>query len=199
MIQIGITGGIGSGKTTICQIFRLLGAPVFEADKEARYLQNNDPFIKDELICLFGKDIYDTNGILIRKKLAKYIFNSAVNLEKVNRIIHPRVHEHYNKWLNKQGKSPYIIYEAAILFESGRYKQLDKVILVTAPLESRIERVISRDNIDRTLVEERIKNQLPDEDKIPLADFVIQNNNRKLILPLITQIDKNLRVDGKIW
>jgi dephospho-CoA kinase len=198
MIQIGVTGGIGSGKSTVCEIFRLLGTPVFEADKEARFLQNNHSGIKKELIELFGKEVYKPDETLNRHKLAEYIFSDKNILNKVNSIVHPRVHEHYNQWLKRHTKSDYIVYEAAILFESGRYKELDEVILVTAPIETRIERVISRDKTEKRLVEERIKNQMPDEAKIPLADFVITNNNRELILPIITQLDKNLHKYGKI-
>lgn len=198
MIQIGVTGGIGSGKSTVCKIFKLLKVPVFEADNEARFLQNNHPQIKEELIKLFGRDIYNTDGTLNRKKLAGYIFNDKELLLKVNEIIHPQVQKLYKQWLKNYSNSDYIIYEAAILFESGRNKQLDKVILVTAPIKSRIERVVARDKTEPALVEERIKNQLSDKDKIPMADFVIENNNKNLILPLIIEIDKNLRKYGKI-
>jgi len=198
MIQIGVTGGIGSGKSTVCRIFRLLDIPVFEADKEARILQDNDSRIKEDLKGLFGNDIYNANGALNRQKLAEYIFNDKGLLNKVNQIVHPRVNEQYNLWLKKHHEAVYVVYEAAILFESGRYRQMDKTILVTAPVETRIERVVARDKTDKKLIEERIKNQMPDEEKIPMADFILKNDERNLILPLIIEIDKNLRDYGKI-
>ena len=191
-IKVGITGGIGSGKSTICKVFKLLGVPVFEADVVAKQLQNANQEIKQGLINLFGEDIYTYEGIVDRKKLAAIIFNDDFLISKVNELIHPFVHEEFENWLKKQN-SAYIVHEAAILFESGFYKIMDFTILVSAPEEQRIERVMKRDNVNREVVMQRIKKQWDDEEKQKLASFVIHNNNQNLIIPEIIKIDKNLK------
>ncbi len=197
-IRVGITGGIGSGKSTICKVFKLLGAPVFEADIVAKELQNIHPKIKHGLIHLFGEEIYTEEGVVDRKKLAAIIFNDDFQLSKVNALIHPVVRETFENWVNEQ-ESPYIIHEAAILFESGFYKMMDFTILVSAPEKQRIERVSKRDGISEGLIMERIKKQWNDEQKLQLASFIIQNDNKNLIIPQIITIDKNLKEYGKIW
>jgi len=197
-IKVGITGGIGSGKSTVCAIFRLLGIPVFAADDEARNLMNSDQEVIDKLIHLFGKDIYTEKYELDRKKLANIIFNDDIQREKVNNLIHPAVRAAFEKWSTIQN-SPYIIHEAAILFESGFYKLMDFTILVTAPEEIRIERVMKRDGSDTKKVRERMVKQWPDAEKRKLASFELLNNNQDLIIPQIIKIDENLRLYGKIW
>lgn len=170
---IGLTGGIGSGKTTVAKIFSNYGVPVYNSDIEAKILTNNSQSIKKALTSLLGKEIFK-EGILDKKLLARLIFNDSVLLEKVNAIIHPEVANHFKKWAAIQ-TSPYILKEAAILFESGSYKHCDKVILVSAPMEERMRRVMDRDHISREEVEARMKNQWDDAKKMELADFIINN------------------------
>ena len=195
MIKVGITGGIGSGKSTICHFFRTLGIPVFEADTEAKKLINSSEAIKNQLIAEFGSDIYLPNQLIDRKKLAGLIFNSPTLLEKVNRIIHPEVRIYFNKWVELQ-KSPYIIHEAAIMFESGFYQMMDYTILVTAPEAERIARVMKRENSTEESVKARIKKQWTDEQKMELASFIVKNDNSELIVPKLIELDKRFRSHG---
>ncbi|MEI6677229.1 MAG: dephospho-CoA kinase [Mariniphaga sp.] len=198
MKKIGITGGIGSGKTTACEIFKLLGVPVFHADTEARNLQNNDLTIKKRLIELFGGEIYTDDGMLDRKQLAKIIFNNHEALLAVNTIIHPAVRQCFMKWLEKHQNSAYVLYEAAILFESGYASDFDKIILILADEAVRIRRVVHRDGTSEDLVKQRISNQIPDFEKIDKADHILENNGFKLLLPEIIKLDQLIREDGKI-
>ena len=199
MKKIGITGGIGSGKSTVCEIFRLLGVPVFHADIEAKNLQNNDLNIKYRIKELFGEDVYTPDGILDRKKMAGIIFNDQKFLEAINGIIHPAVRNCFQKWCENYQKLPYVLYEAAILYESGFASDFDRNILVIAEERLRIERVIKRDQITEENIKERIKNQMPDIEKVKKTDFIIENNNQSLIIPQILKLDKLIREDGKNW
>jgi len=199
MKKIGITGGIGSGKTTVCEIFKLLGVPVFHADLEAKFLQNNDLHIRDRLIRLFGKQIYSTDGMLDRKKLAGLIFNDSESLANVNAIIHPAVRQNFLKWTNIHKDTSYILYEAAILLESGYASDFDSNILVLADEKVRIERVVKRDRVSEDLVIQRINNQMPDSKKLTMVDYIIENSNVKLLFPQIIELDKLFKSDGKNW
>lgn len=198
VLTIGITGGIGSGKSTVCSIFKLLGTPVFEADKVAKDLMNSNIELKANLVHLFGEGIYTRDSVVDRKKLAKIIFNDHLQLQKINALVHPAVRNEFKNWKLKQ-KSSYVIHEAAILFESGFYKMMDYTILVSAPEQQRIERVIKRDKITEKEVRDRISKQWPDEQKRELASFEIKNNNEDLIIPQIIKIDNQLKKYGKIW
>lgn len=198
MKQIGITGGIGSGKSTICKIFKLLDVPVYEADAEAKELQNTHPEIRKGLIDLFGANIYLTNGKLDRKQLAQYIFSDSQLLEKVNQLVHPVVHAHYQHWLTVNSRAPYIVYEAAILFESGFYNNMDEIILVTAPQAIRIARVIKRDKTTEKDVKNRLNSQWSEDKKIQLANYIIENDNSSLIIPKVVELNKRLIENGKI-
>jgi dephospho-CoA kinase len=197
-LAIGITGGIGSGKSTVCKIFKLLGVPVFEADLVAKTLVNSNTEIRNGLIQFFGKDIYSRDGRINRKMLANLIFNDDLLMEKVNRLVHPVVRNEYLNWI-KQQNSAYIIHEAAILFESGFYEMTDYTILVSAPNELRIERVTHRDLITPEMVKSRMLKQWTDEEKRKLASFELVNDNKKLLIPQILEIDKKLKTHGKIW
>lgn len=197
-VKIGITGGIGSGKTIVCEVFRIFGVPVFQADFVAGKLINTDTVIKNELIHLYGNEIYNTDRKINREMLAGIIFNNNVELEKVNAIVHPAVRNEYMVWLKNQ-KTDYIIHEAAILFESGFYKMMDYTILVTAPEELRIERVIKRNGISRENVVSRIARQWPDSEKRKFATFELINDNKSLLIPQIIEIDKKIKTYGKIW
>ncbi len=177
MLVVGLTGGIGSGKTTVASMFKQQGVPVYIADIEAKKLTNKSKIIHRKLTALLGDKTYK-NGTLNKKYVAKKIFSNPELLAQVNAIIHPKVAQHFKRWLKKQ-KGAYVIKEAAILFESGSYKNCDKIILVTAPKEERIKRVMQRDNSSRDEVLERMKNQWNDEKKQKLADFIIENVNLK--------------------
>jgi len=195
MLKIGITGGIGSGKSTVCRVFLAFGIPVFEADRIARDLMNTNEEIYEKLINLFGESIYQSDHTVDRKYLAGIVFNNPSLLAQLNEIVHPVVRETFFNWCEKQ-QSPYIIHEAAILFESGFYKMMDKTIAVVTSENERIQRVMKRDGLTLELVKERIKNQWTDAERIKLADFVIGNNDNELIIPQIIEIDKKIRANG---
>jgi dephospho-CoA kinase len=196
-IKLGITGGIGSGKSIVCAVFKTLGIPVFEADLVAKKLADENPEIKKTLTAWFGEGIYEAD-ILNRKMLAQLIFSDKNNLEKVNSLIHPAVRDSFIQWTEQQ-TTPYSIYEAAILFESGFYRMMDFTILVSSPEHLRIERVIERDKISAEQVLARMKNQWTDDEKRKLASIELINDNKNLIIPQIIEIDKKLRTYGKIW
>ncbi len=170
---IGLTGGIGSGKTTIANYFISLGIPVYISDDEAKKI-SEQPEIINEIRAVFGKSILDNNKI-DRKKLASIVFNDAEQLQKLNKIIHPAVKKHFEYWILEHKNNQILIKEAAILFESGAYKLCDTVISVVAPLETRILRVMKRDKISRDEALSRIKNQWTDEQRMEKSDFVIHN------------------------
>ena len=195
MYKVGITGGIGSGKSTVCTFFKLMGIPIFSADDEAKKIMNESALIRSKMILQFGKDIYLPDHTIDRKKLATIIFNSPSLLQKVNSIIHPEVRNYFFEWCKRQ-QSPYIIHEAAILFESGFYEMMDFTLLVTAPQYERIKWVASRDNSTAEQVEERMTKQWTDEEKEKLADLSIVNNNRGLMLPQLIELDKKFRTHG---
>lgn len=195
MLKVGITGGIGSGKSTVCKVFATMGIPVFEADKVAKELMNTDEGIHTQLIDLFGSEVYLPDHTIDRKYLAAIVFNNKSLLTQLNSIVHPVVRQSFFNWCEKQN-TPYIIHEAAILFESGFYKFMDKTIAVVTSENERIERVMKRDGITIDLVRERIKNQWSDQQRMELADFVIGNNDDQLIIPQIVEIDKKLRTNG---
>jgi dephospho-CoA kinase len=195
MLKVGITGGIGSGKSTVCKVFSILGIPVFEADKVAKELMNTDRLISDQLIGLFGTEVCLPNRTVNRKYLAAVVFNDTSLLSKLNDIVHPVVRNAFFSWCDQQN-APYIIHEAAILFESGFYKLMDKTIAVVTSEHERIERVMKRDDVTIEMVNERIRNQWNDRQRIELADFVIENNDNQMIIPQIMEIDKKIRAYG---
>lgn len=174
MIVVGLTGGIGSGKTTVAKLFQTIGIPIYIADIEAKRLMNTSKLIKRELIKLFGENVY-TDKKLNRQFIASRIFNNSTLLDKMNAIVHPKVGRDFMRWKSKQ-KSPYVIKEAAIIFELGRQSEYDLIITVIAPVEQRIARVLKRDNTTEQKVRDIIKNQLSDEEKIVKSDFVIVND-----------------------
>jgi len=177
MLKIGITGGIGSGKTTVCKMFEKHGIPIYYADDRAKYLMQHEHFLIDQIKKNFGEDVY-VNGSLDRKALAAKVFNDPARLALLNSLVHPAVFRDTERWVEEQRekKVPYILKEAALLVETGSYKALDKLIVVTAPLNTRIERVTERDKVDEAEIIARVNNQLPEEEKVKLADFVITNS-----------------------
>ena len=192
MLKIGLTGGIGSGKSTIAKIIATLGYPVYISDFKASELINRDEEIKNHLIELFGKDIYQPDGNLDKKRLAGIIFNDKEAIKQVNGIVHPAVTRDFMEWCSAQ-RRPLLFFESAILFEAKLENLFDYIILITTDLETRVERVISRDSTTREKVIERINNQMPDEIKQTKSDFVIYNNNDdkviKQILSIIHQLN----------
>ncbi|MHC1704892.1 MAG: dephospho-CoA kinase [Tenuifilaceae bacterium] len=194
MLKVGVTGGIGSGKTLVCSIISSMGYPVFNADYEARQIVDNDLKVISSIKMLFGDDIY-VDGFLDRKRVASIVFTDKFLLEKLNSIIHPAVIEHFNNWVFFYDKKPMVIKEAAILFESGADKGLDKIIAVSAPLEVRVNRVRERDGIDTETILKRVSNQFPQDEILRRSDFVIENDGINLILPQIVNILKKLLND----
>jgi dephospho-CoA kinase len=195
-LRIGITGGIGSGKTLVCSVFRLIGAEIFEADRVAKELYSGDENVKRELTELFGHGIYTPGGTLNRQRLAAIIFRDRGALQKVNDIVHPLVKAEFEKWV-QQKTGIYVLHEAAILFESGFYKLMNANILVTAPDDLRIKRVMDRDHISRKDVLIRMQNQYPEEESLKLADFVIRNDGSEFIIKQVLDIDKKIKENGK--
>lgn len=175
MIVVGLTGGIGSGKTTVAEFFRKLGVPVYIADMAGRKLLQTSPEIKRQVIQLFGSDSYKGNEP-DRKFIAAHVFNDPERLKTLNSIIHPAVESDFKKWKSEQD-APYVIYEAAILFEAGGYKKCDLSILVTAPKEERIRRIKERDHSTEKEIIARMENQWSDEEKSKLANYIINNRN----------------------
>lgn len=189
MLKIGITGGIGSGKTTVCKIFQTLGIPVYFADERAKYLMINDKILIKKIKDIFGSNSYFANGDLNRKHIAKIAFKNKQKLDKLNNAVHPEVKKDFENWVKVQD-APYIIKEAALLFETGSYKDLVYNILVTAPLDMRIQRVMMRDNIDKESVLSRVKNQMPEEEKLKLTDFIIENDGKHSLIWQILDLNK---------
>ena len=193
MIIVGLTGGIGSGKTTVAKEFNALGIPIYIADEEAKKLMITSKVLKRKLIELFGHKAY-ADGKLNKLFIAEAIFNNKDYLDKMNAIVHPRVANHFKKWLLKQ-KSPYVVKEAAILFENGSYKHCDILITVTAPKELKIKRLLKRDNTTLEKIEAIMRNQWNDNEKIKLSDYVIDNTDledtRQQVLKIHQQILKN--------
>ncbi len=197
MLKVGITGGIGSGKSIVCQVFKLLGIPVYHADIEASILIDTNTEIRNQLINLFGDSIY--NDKLKRDIFAGIIFNNREALKNVNKIVPPKVRSHFFKWAETHKDKKYILFEAAILFESGTYKLLDKIITVTAPEKLRIERVMAYKNYSGEIITNILKNQLPDKEKTKQAHYIIVNDNKTLILPQILEIhNRLLNIENKI-
>ena len=183
---VGLTGGIGSGKTTVAKMFQKLGVPVYIADDEAKKLTNRSKVIRRKLIDLLGDAAY-IDKVLNRKFVADMIFNDTDLLAKVNEIIHPKVAAHFKRWVKKQ-HAPYVIKEAAILFENGSYKQCDVSILVISPKQERIRRVIERDGVLREEVQKRMDNQWDDAKKEKLADIIIENSDLTRTLKQVRKI-----------
>jgi len=183
-MKIGITGGIGSGKSYVARIFKALGVPFYDADREAKELMNSSSVIREALTQEFGTEVYNQEGDLNRSYLASRVFRDQDKLDKLNAIVHPIVIQHGEDWALSQ-TFPYTLKEAALLFESGSYKKLDYTILVTAPLEIRITRVMQRDAITREEVLNRVDKQMPDEEKLKLADFTVLNDGVDELLPQI--------------
>ncbi len=190
-ILVGLTGGIGSGKTTIAKIFEVLGVPVFYSDIEAKKIINHHPEVIKEVKAVFG-DVYDAKG-LNSKRIADLVFQDKTTLEKLNSIIHPKVKERFNDWISENKEAAILLKEAAILIETEAYKELDEMILVTAPIKIRIERVIKRDGTTNKKVVERMSSQFSDEKKLTYCNFIINNTDEQLVIPQVIKILEKLK------
>lgn len=191
MFQVGLTGGIGSGKTLVCSILEKLGVAVYYADVEARNLMNNDSGLKSQIEEEFGKEAY-RKGIVNRGFLAGKVFADSVLLAKMNALVHPAVRMHYSKWVGLQVNVPYVVEEAAILFESGSDQFMDLNVLIYADEELRIQRVMQRDGTDREQVKRRMSMQISEEEKKKRADYMIYNDGREMLLPQIIKLHNRI-------
>jgi dephospho-CoA kinase len=192
MLKVGITGGIGSGKTTVCQIFECLHVPVFYADVEAKRLMSSDPELKSKISSLFGKKAYAENGQLNRKYISSRVFSDKSLLSKLNQLVHPAVFQAAEKWFKSKADQKYALYEAALIFETNSQDRFDQIITVTAPKKMRIQRVVMRDKVSSKSVEDRMKNQMSQWAKLKISNYQIRNNGKKLILPQILYIHHDL-------
>lgn len=190
MFKIGLTGGIGSGKSTVAKVFEVLGIPVYYADDSAKRIMNADKALIQKIKDLFGESIY-SDGQLNKKQLADIVFNTPEKLEKLNNLIHPATIADAEKWMQQQ-TSPYTLKEAALIFESGAQQHLDYVIGVTAPAPLRIKRTMQRDGISREDVMARMNKQMDDSVKMKLCDFVLINDEQEMLLPQILDLHENL-------
>ena len=197
MLKIGITGGIGSGKTTVCRVFELLGIPIFYADTVAKLIMNTDPVLKEEILKAFGEKSYSKNGDLNRAYLSSIVFNNESELNKLNALVHPAVFRAFDQWIAIHHDAPYIIKEAALLFETKSYTMCDLSVLVVSPEESRMRRVIARDAISHDEIVLRMKRQFSDEQKIKLADHILFNDENQLLIPQILELDQQFITIGK--
>jgi dephospho-CoA kinase len=188
---IGLTGGIGSGKSTVANYIASKGIPVYIADEEAKKIMERTD-VKHNIQNLFPQSVLNDDNTLNRNKIAEFVFSNPEKLKQLNAIVHPAVKNDFSNWMKKHKDASFIIKEVAILFETGGHKDCDKVILITAPEEVRIERAMKRDNSTKESVLARIKNQLPELDKIKLSDFVVENTNLETTLLKIDEILKIL-------
>ncbi|QBQ40680.1 dephospho-CoA kinase [Sphingobacterium psychroaquaticum] len=194
-LKVGITGGIGSGKSYVAEIFKALGVPFYDADREAKDIMVTSDTVREDLKQAFGEAVYFADGQLNRAYLSSVVFGDERQLQRLNSIVHPAVIAHGEAWSNRQ-TYPYSLKEAALLFESGSYKKLDYTILVTAPEEERIARVMKRDNATREQVLARISKQLPDSEKREIADFIIVNDGVQPLLPQVLELHKRFLEEG---
>lgn len=187
-MQVGITGGIGTGKSLICKVFACLGAPIYDADSRAKLLMTTDTILVDQIRKEFGNLSYHTDGSLNREHLRE-VFKEPLLLGKLNKLVHPRVGQDYLTWTLQHVGTPYVIKEAALLIESGAAEGLDKLIVVTAPLELRLKRVLIRDpHRTKNEIELIVSNQMSEVDKLERADFVITNDETKLVIPQVLEL-----------
>ena len=192
MLKVGVTGGMGSGKSTVCNILKNLGVPVFSSDDVGKYLLNNDDYLKNEIKTHFDSDMYTSTGRLDRNRMAQLVFNNPDELKKLNELVHPRVKAEFDSWCKKMEKRPCVVKEAAILFETGQHKELDKMVTVFCPKEERIRRIIKRDDTSKELIEKRMMQQYSDAERNALATYIIMNDGKEELLPQVMELHELL-------
>jgi dephospho-CoA kinase len=192
MLKIGLTGGIGSGKTTVAKIFSTLGVPVYNADSEAKKLLQQHPPLISAVKALLGEEAYTTDQKLNTAFIASQVFNNAPLLEQYNALVHPYVFAHSESWFKQHENAPYVLKEAAILIESGHYQSMDYIIGVRAPLPLRIIRIQQRDKVSTTSIQERIKNQMSDEERSQYCHFLIDNDELQSLISQVWDIHQTL-------
>ena len=191
MYKVGITGGIGSGKTTVCKVFDVLGVPIFYADTEAKNMMVEDDLLIEAIKLTFGEESYFEDGKLNNKHIASIVFNNEAELAKLNALVHPAVFRAFDKWeANVNANAPYTLKEAALLFESGSYKMCDTTILVTAPTDVKINRVMQRDNSTAEQVKARMDKQMSDDEKAKMANHFIMNDETHSIIEQVLALHK---------
>ncbi|MBK9759099.1 MAG: dephospho-CoA kinase [Flavobacteriales bacterium] len=190
MYSVGLTGGIGSGKSTVARVFGVLGIPVFNADDESKRLLGENESLKQAVITAFGESVYP-NGDLDRAALASIVFGNPEALARLNAIAHPALRKRFSQWVDQQ-RSPYVLLEAALLVDTGWYKSLDQLIVVSAPEEERTKRVMARDGISAEQVQLRMRNQISDEQRSHVANMVIENNGKEMIIPQVLALHERL-------
>ncbi len=191
LLQVGLTGGIGSGKSLVASIFELLGAPIYNSDQRAKYLMNHNELIIKRIQRLLGDEAYNSTGKIQSKYISDLVFNNKLLLQKLNAIVHPAVFYDYAEWVALQ-TFPYIIKESALLVDTLVHQTVDKIIVVSAPLSLRINRVVKRDQLSVSEVKARIQNQISQSELLKKADFVISNNEKKSLLPQILKVHQKL-------
>jgi dephospho-CoA kinase len=192
MFTVGVTGGIGSGKSIVCNVFRNLNIPVYQADTEARRLMGESPFIRSGLLEYFGAAVFRKEE-LNREFLAGKIFSDTDARNYVNSLVHPAVREDFARWVRSQAGVPYVLEEAALLLESGAWEELDYIVLVEAGVETRITRIIKRDGLSRADVLARMGSQMEPEKRREYADFIIRNDENEMVIPQVLKLDKIIR------
>lgn len=196
MLVVGLTGGIGSGKSEVSRMLKTMGYPIYNSDLEARNIVNSSHEVVRKIKSIFGDDSYE-HGELNRAKMARLVFNDSALLAQLNAIVHPAVTEHFRDWKKRHAHLELTFKEAAILFESGAYKEVDRVVVVTAPKQLRIDRVCRRDGVMAQQVKERMANQMPEEELVSRADFVINNDEQQPLLPQVVElVNKLKRIKG---
>ena len=192
VFRVGITGGIGSGKSTVARIFSTLNIPVYDADSHAKNLMTTDKILVAEIIREFGTLSYQSDGALDRKFLAEVVFNDPGKLSRLNSLVHPRVDLDFEQWVSRQPSAPYILKEAALLFNSGASKKLNKIIVVAAPTEVRIERIRRRDGRTDDQIKKIINQQMDQQEMEHRADYIIRNDGSELVIPQVLRIHQTL-------
>jgi len=188
-LQIGVTGGIGAGKTVVCRIFQCLGVPVYNADERARYLMAHQGDLIRNIAQSFGEESYLPDGTLNRSFLAKQVFQDADKVQQLNQLVHPEVGKDYQRWLMDHSQTPYVIKEAALMIESGSYKSLDYLVTISAPEEIRLSRVLKRDpQRDRQQILDIMSNQISETQRIEKSDFVLYNDQHQLLIPQVLEL-----------
>ena len=193
MFKVGITGGIGSGKSIVCRVFALLGIPVYDSDGRAKWVMQHDTILKDQLQQAFGKAVYDANGHLDRPFLSSFVFHQPEKLALLNSLVHPRVKVDFDGWVAAQVNAPYLLKEAALMFESKAHQQVNRVITVSAPLEIRLARVLQRDPHRQAAdIHAIINKQLSEEERQQRADYIIYNDDQQLVIPQVLTLHQQL-------